>query len=506
MTPRANAPTVLPPGDELNRALRDHTHPPDWPVRPANSRYDLVAIGGGTAGLVAAGGAALLGARAAMIERALLGGDCLVTGCVPSKALLAAAGMVHAARRAGEFGIRVGPIEVDFPAVMERVRRVRAAIAPHDGAEGMRGRGVDVLFGHARFTGPSELDLDGRPVRFRRAVICTGARPAMPESPGLSEHGMTSETLFELSELPSRLVVLGGGPVGCEMAQAFARLGSKVTLVQRAPRLLPRDDPAAGDLLADAFREEGIDVRLGAEVTRVESGVAGLTVHSTEAGHPAETATDRVLVAAGRRPNVDGLGLEVAGVAYDAHGVRVNRRHRTTNPRVYAAGDVCSHYQFTHAAYSQAEFACLNALLPIRLNARDRVMSWVTYTDPEVAHVGPAWDALSGTDSFTQPVATNDRALTEGETRGFARIHCRRGTDRVVAATVVGRAAGEVIPALAVAIANGLRLRHVQRTIFPYPTRAESVRKAADEWRFATLTPRVRRLLELWFRWSRLWG
>jgi pyruvate/2-oxoglutarate dehydrogenase complex dihydrolipoamide dehydrogenase (E3) component len=501
---------LLPLDDERNRRLRDLVHPTDWPVRPSAGVYDLVAIGGGTAGLVAAGGAALLGARAALVERAYLGGDCLVTGCVPSKALIRAAAVAHEARRAAEFGIRTGPIEVDFPAVMDRVRRVRADMARHDGAEEMRQRGADVLFGTARFTGPRALDLDGVPIRFRRAVICTGGRPDVPDVPGLRENGLTSETVFELTELPGRLLVVGGGPIGCELAQAFARLGSRVTVLQRGDRLLPRDDPDAGSLIAEVLRAEGAEVRFGTVPARVERDGAELRVVVRGPAGDEVLAADKVLVAAGRRPNLEGLNLEAAGVAADAGGVRVDWRHRTTNRRVYAAGDVCSPLRFTHAAYAQAEYACLNALLPLRLNARDRVMSWTTYTDPEVAHVGMGWAALrelkDRLDTWTAPLALNDRAQTEGETRGFARIHCRRGSDRIVAATVVARHAGEIIAPLAVAITNGWRLRHIHRTILPYPTRAEVIRKIADQWKFSTLTPGTKWLVGLWFQLSRLWG
>lgn len=501
---------VLPPGDDHNCRLRDHVRPEAWPARPAKGVYDLVAIGGGTAGLVASGGAALLGARAALVERAYLGGDCLVTGCVPSKALIASANAAHAARRSAAFGVRTGPVEVDFPAVMERVRRVRADTARHDGAEGMRRRGVDVLFGTARFTGPKTLDLGGTEVRFRRAVICTGGRPDVPDVPGLRENGLTSETVFTLTELPARFVVIGGGPVGCELAQAMARLGSRVTVLQRGDRLLPRDDPDAGRLLADVFRAEGIDVRLRTRPTRVERDAGGLQIETRGPEGDGVLSADAVLVAAGRRPNVEGLNLEAANVACGACGVRVDWRHRTTNARVYAAGDVCSPFMFTHAAYAQAEYACLNALLPMRLNARDRVMSWATFTDPEVAHAGIGWDGLSEMggriESYTHPLAQNDRARTEGDTHGFVRVHCRRGTDRIVAATVVARHAGEIIAPLAVAITNGWRLRHLQKTVFPYPTWGEAVRKVADEWKFSTLTPGAKRLVGRWLWWSRLWG
>jgi pyruvate/2-oxoglutarate dehydrogenase complex dihydrolipoamide dehydrogenase (E3) component len=456
--------------------------------------------------LVASGGAALLGARSALIERAYLGGDCLVTGCVPSKTLIACAKAAHAARKAGEFGVRTGPVEVDFSAVMERVRRIRADMAHHDGAEGMRKRGVDVLFGTARFTGPKSLDLDGTEVRFRRAVICTGGRPDVPDIPGLREHSLTSETVFNLTALPARLVVVGGGPIGCEMAQAFARLGSRVILLQRGDRLLPKDDPDVGSIIADVFRDEGIDVRFGTTLTRVERSGQELHIELNQ-GDP--IVADEILVAVGRRPNIELLSLAAAGIAFDKRGVTVDWRHRTTNSRVYAAGDVCSPHQFTHAAYAQAEYACLNALLPFRLNARDRVMSWTTFTEPEVAHAGMGWDVIreleGKIDTYTQPLSSNDRAQAEGDMRGFARVHCRRGTDRILAATIVGPHAGEIIPLFGVAISNGWRLRHIQKTIFPYPTWGEVTRKLADEWKFSTFTPFMKRMVVAWLRWSRLW-
>lgn len=500
---------VLPPEDSHNQRLRDHVHPEVWPGRPAVGVYDLVAIGAGTAGLVASGGAALLGARAALIERAYMGGDCLVTGCVPSKTLIASAKVAHTARRSASFGVRTDTVEVDFPAVMERMRRVRADMARHDGAEGMRKRGVDVLFGTAKFTGPKSLDLDGTDVRFRRAVICTGGRPDIPDVPGLQENCLTSESVFNITELPNHLLVVGGGPIGCELAQTIARLGSRVTVIQRGDRLLPKDDPDAGVLLADVFRDEGVEVRFRTTPTRVERDASGLRVEVQGPGGAEVLRADQLLVAAGRRPNIEHLDLDAAGVASNSRGVQVDWRHRTTNARVYAAGDVCSPYQFTHAAYAQAEYACLNALLPFRLNARDRVMSWTTFTDPEVAHAGMGWNALQELngriDTYTQPLELNDRAQAEGCTHGFARVHCRRGTDRILAATVVAPHAGEIIIPLSMAITNGWRLRHIQKTVFPYPTWGEVVRKIADEWKFSTLTPAKKGMVGWWLRCSRLW-
>ena len=315
--------------------------------------------------------------------------------------------------------------------------------------------------------------------------------------------------MFGLTVLPARLVVIGGGPLGCELAQAFARLGSHLTILHAGQSLLHRDDPEAGTLIAATLRREGIDIRFETVPTRVERTGSTLKVAVRGPDGDGELQADCVLVATGRTPNIERLNLEVAGVDFDARGVKVDWRHRTTNSRVYAAGDVCSPFQFTHAAYAQAEYACLNALLPVRLNARDRVMSWTTYTDPEVAHAGIAWNALQELidriDTYTYPLVLNDRAQLESDTRGFARIHCRRGTDRIVAATVVAKHAGELVIPLSVAITNGWRLRHIQKTIFPYPTYAEVIRKIADEWKFSTLTPTTRSMIDAWLRWNRLW-
>lgn len=504
-----NATGVLPPSDDHNLRLRDHVRPKTWPHQAESAIYDLVAIGGGTAGLVASGGAALLGARSALIERAYLGGDCLVTGCVPSKTLIASAKVAHIAARSASFGVRTGPVEVDFQAVMERVRRIRADMARHDGAQEMRKRGVNVLFGTAKFTGPKSLDLDGTEVKFRKAVICTGGRPDVPNVPGLRENSLTSETVFNLTTLPARLIIVGGGPIGCEMAQSFARLGSRVTLLQRGDQLLPKDDPEAGGLLVSVFRDEGIDVRFGTTPMKVERESSDFSVEVCGPGGTEVLQADQILVAAGRKPNIESLGLDAAGIAFNMRGVAVDWRHRTTNPRVYAAGDVCSPHQFTHAAHAQAEYACLNALLPFRMNTRDRVMSWTTFTDPEVAHAGMGWNALreleGKIDTYTHPLSANDRAHAEGNTRGFARVHCRRGTDRILAATVVGPHAGEIIPLFGAAITNGWRLCHLYKTVFPYPTWGEVVRKVAEEWKFSTLTPFMKGIIDAWLRWSRLW-
>jgi pyruvate/2-oxoglutarate dehydrogenase complex dihydrolipoamide dehydrogenase (E3) component len=484
-----------------DRQLRELTHPPGWrnPVPP--DRYALVVLGGGTAGLVTAAAAAGLGARVALVERSLLGGDCLNTGCVPSKALLASARAAAAARRAGTLGVRLeGEVAVDFPAVMERMRGLRADIAHHDSAERFRGLGVDVFLGDARFTAPDQVQVGTQTLRFRRAVIATGGRAAVPPVPGLVEAGfLTNETVFNLTALPRRLVVVGGGPIGCELAQAFARLGSRVTLFQAAPRLLEREDGDAAELLAEVLQEEGVDLRLGARLERVQRRGSERICHFEVGGAISELSADEILVAAGRRPNLEGLALEAAGVAHTARGVTVDDFLRTTNRRIFAAGDVALPYQFTHLADASARLVVQNALFPWKKRFSSLIVPWSTYTEPEIAHVGlyeqQAWERGIAVETLTVPFADVDRAILEGETRGFVRLHVTRKKGRILGATIVGPHAGELISEVSVAIAGELSLGRIGSVIHPYPTLGEALRKAGDDWNRRRLTPRLKRVL-----------
>lgn len=463
-------------------------------------RYDIVAIGGGTAGLVATAGAAMLGAKTALIERELLGGDCLVTGCVPSKALLHAGRVAQTVRSASAIGVRTSEPDVDFSAVMNWVRERRANVAPHDSVETVLNRGVDVVSGTARFVGPQEVEVGDRRIRFKRALIATGARPRIPAIPGLREaEPLTNETLFDIRASPGHLAIIGAGPIGCEMAQALVRLGCKVSLIGRHARVLPAEDPDGSEILEEVLREEGVDLVLGADVTGVERSEGGVLLRVKGAE---DVRAERILVAAGRVPNIGDLDLERAGVDSDARGVHVDRLHRTTNRRIYAAGDVASGPQFTHAAFAQAEYAVLNAFFPVRLDAAARVMPHATYTDPEVAHVGPPYaELVANEDAYnvlTTRVADNDRAIAEGERRGFARVYLRRGTDRVVAATIVSRGAGDLIVELGIAATLGLRLRKLADVIHPYPTRSELVRELAYKYNTQRVTPGLRTWIVRW--------
>jgi pyruvate/2-oxoglutarate dehydrogenase complex dihydrolipoamide dehydrogenase (E3) component len=503
----------LPPDDLYNRALLERVAPAGWTNPIPKSRYDLVVVGGGTAGLVTAAGAAGLGAQVALIEQHLLGGDCLNFGCVPSKSLIAAGRAAASVRSAAAFGVHSEPARVDFGQVMERMRQVRAGLSVHDSAERFRSLGVDVYLGAGQFTGNDALQVADQTLRFRKAAICTGARAAVPawaidSGPGgtgeLQSRIVTNETLFSLTELPPRLGIVGGGPIGCEMAQTFARLGSRVTLLDKEIRLLPRDDTDASALVLVALQQAGVDLRLGTQIHSVQSNEQEVAVTSRSIG--SEQRMDRfdiLLVATGRRPNIEGLGLDQAGVDSNPHGIVVDDHLRTTNPRIYAAGDVCSRYKFTHAADFLARIVIQNALFWGRAKASQLIIPWCTYTSPEVAHVGllPDEAAAQGVaiQTFTQPLAGVDRAVLDGETDGFVKIHVKAGTDQIVGATIIGAHAGEIISEVTLAMRHRLGLKGLAATIHPYPTQADALRKIGDQYNRTRLSPWVKRLLGWWF-------
>jgi len=501
-------PLILPP-DEYNRKLLENVHPAQWKNPEPASMYNLVVIGAGTAGLVTAAGAAGLGAKVALIEQHLMGGDCLNVGCVPSKGLIRASRAAFDIKQAGLFGIHAGPdVSIDFGKAMERMRGIRSGISSHDSAERFRGLGIDVFFGSAKFTGRDSIEVDGKRLRFKKAAVCTGARAATPKIPGIEEAGfLTNESVFELTELPKRLAVIGGGPIGCEMAQAFSRMGSRVTLLQQSGQLLPRDDADAAEVVRKALVRDGVDVRLGVTVVKAEKSADGKAVHFDDKGKTQVLAVDAILAAAGRAPNVEGLDLEKAGIAYEPSGVLVDDRLRTTNPRVYAAGDVCSAFQFTHAADAYARIVIANALFKARQRASSLVIPWCTYTDPEVAHVGmnenEARKKGLGVTAFTVPLADVDRALLENETEGYGRVLLKQGSDAILGATIVARHAGEMINEITLAMTAGLGLSSIGKTIHPYPTQAEAVRKLADAYNRTRLTPRVKKLFTSWLAWQR---
>jgi len=496
----------LSPFDKYNQILAHNTHPADWINPTPRGRYNLIVAGAGTAGLVAASGAAQLGARVALIEKSLLGGDCLNWGCVPSKALIRCARAAHDVRDLEQFGLRgTGETNVDFAAVMERMRRLRSLISFHDSAKRFSDMGVDVFLGEARFSGEQSIRVGEAELIFSKALIATGARPAAPKIDGLSEAGyQTNETVFSLTYLPARFAVIGGGPLGCELAQTFRRLGSEVFIFHRPAHLLEREDEDAAGIIQERFIQEGIRLLLHTSPRKVNRTGGGKQIFfDGRAGGEESIVVDEILVGAGRTPNVDGLDLENAGVEYDSRsGVKVDDHLRTTNPRIYAAGDVCIPYKFTHTAEATAKIALKNSLFNGRARLSDLVIPRVTYTDPEIAHVGMSErDAKAKgipIDTFLKPLAQVDRAVLDGETEGFAKILVKRGTGSIVGATIVSRHAGEMITEVTLAIGRRLGLSTLSNTIHPYPTQAEAIKGAADLYNRSRIVPLLRKILSLW--------
>ena len=504
------------PDDRFNQELEANVRPVDWQNPVATSPYQLLVIGAGTAGLVAAAGAAGLGARVAIVERALMGGDCLNFGCVPSKAIIRAGRAVAAVRDAERFGVHCaeGP-QVDFAAVMERMRRLRAGISHHDSAKRFSELGVDVYQGSATFlrdgvvhiNGPGGCETD---VVYKKAVIATGARASAPPISGLERvNYLTNETLFSLTELPARLGVIGAGPIGAEMAQTFARLGSKVTLYEMADRILAKEDADAVSLVQKQFDADGVQTLTGIKDLSVSKEGSTIRITGTRKAEPIEVVVDQLLVAVGRAPNTNGLGLESVGVAYDKNGVTVNDFLQTTNPRIFAAGDICSKFKFTHAADFMARIVIQNALFAVgpfgRRRASKLLIPWTTYTSPEVAHVGiyesEAASAGIAIDTYTQDFSGVDRAILDGS-EGFVRVHVKKGTDKILGATVVGENAGDLISEITMAMTHRLGLSKIGSTIHSYPTTADSIRKLGDQYNRKRLTGLSKWILSRLLRWN----
>lgn len=501
---------ALEPFDQFNQTLASNVHPIDWKNPTPAGRYNLVVIGAGTAGLVTAAGAAGLGAKVALVERELMGGDCLNVGCVPSKAIISASRTAAMVRDSHQFGIHtVDRLKIDFAAVMERMRRLRSEISPHDSAERFRQLGIDVFIGEGKFMDSNSIDVAGQTLQFKRAVVATGARAAPLPIEGWESVGpLTNETFFSLTKLPGRLTVIGGGPIGSEMAQAMARFGSDVTLIDKASHILSREDSEAAEIVQHALIRDGVILVLNANVIRFERrGDEKVTIYEQD-GKECEVVADEILVGIGRTPNVEAMGLDDVGVKYDVRGgIEVNDRLQTTNPMIYAAGDVASRYKFTHAADYMARIVIGNSLFRGRSKASALVIPWSTYTSPELAHVGLLPDQAAergiAVDTFTQPLHGVDRAILEGTTDGFVRVHVKKGTDKIVGATVVAENAGDLISEITLAMTHGLGLKQIGSTIHPYPTQADAIRKLGDQYNKTRLTPLIATMLKKWLAWTR---
>ena len=465
------------------------------------AQYDLVAVGGGTGGLVTAAGAAYLGMDAAIIEKAALGGDCLWTGCVPSKALIASGRLAHQMDRASALGLRQPEQRHDFRSVMERMRAARGTVAHHDDPERFRDMGVAVHFGSARFLDPSTMEIEGvGTIRSKRFMIATGAVAAVPPIPGLAEAGYwTYENVFDENELPESIAILGGGPIGTEFAQVFARLGARVTILEVAPSILINEDPEVAAFMQDYLRAEGIDVHVGAAVVAVETE-QGRKVLKMDGGESA--AVDEIFVATGRRPFTDGLGLEAAGVETVRGAIAVDPYLRSSARTVWGVGDVTGAMQFTHVAEHMAKVALRNSVLPARTKIRYDNVPRVTYTDPEIAHVGMSGaeaEAHGGT-AYTYQLDDLDRAIVDGTATGFVKVTADR-KGKVMGATIVGHGAGDLIFPFVLARQHGLTLSKIANTIFPYPTMVEGVKRASGEFMRSRLDTAAGRTLKRVIRW-----
>ncbi len=434
-----------------------------------------------------AAGAAQMGARVVLVEKAKMGGDCLNYGCVPSKSLIAAGHAAEVMRTSGRYGVKAVQPEIDFAKVHDHVHGVIAAIAPNDSVERFEGLGVTVVRAAARFTGEGELAAGGKSIRARRFVIATGSRPAIPPIPGLEGSGfLTNETIFDLREAPAHLVIIGGGPIGAEMAQAHRRLGSRITQVSRG-RFLAKDDREVVDVLRRRFQAEGVELLENAETTRVERGAAGgVVVSGARGGKPLRIEGSHLLVATGRTANVDALGLKAAGVAYTARGIEVDGRLRTTNKHIFAIGDVTGGYQFTHMAGYHAGIVIRNALFMLPAKVDDSAVPWVTYTDPEIAHVGMNEDAArarfgANARTVSWPFTGNDRAQAERDTEGLVKVVLGRG-GRILGASIAGAGTGDQLGLWSLAVSQRLKIGAVAGTILAYPTRSEAGKRAAGEY------------------------
>ena len=479
-----------------------------------NKKYHLIVIGGGSGGLVCAAGAAGLGAKVALIEKHKMGGDCLNTGCVPSKAIIRSAKIIHDAQTAERFGLKPHNFDIKLDSVLASVREVQAKLEPNDSVERFTSLGVDVHLGEYRFISPHQISNGSEILEAKRFVIATGAAPFVPPIPGLDKIPyLTSDNVWQLKELPKNLIVLGGGPIGSELAQTFARLGSHVTVVEMADRLLIREDPEVSELVKKRFEAEGVTVLLKTKAVEVKKNT--LIVSNFTLPHPppleggdkgaGAISFDQILVAVGRAPNVNGLDLEKAGFQYDKKGIKADATLRTTAKHIYACGDIVGPYQFTHTADFQARLILRNALFPGKSKIDYRVVPWCTFTEPEVARVGlnesEAKQNKVAHDVYQYALSDLDRAVCDREAEGFIKVLTEKGTDQILGVTLVGSHAGDLLHELALAMHQKIGLKKVASMIHIYPTLAEVSKRIADTYQRARLTDGTKKWLKRYFRW-----
>lgn len=499
---------IITPFDDYNQQLISNVHPSNWINPSPQKQYDLVIIGAGTAGLVVAAGASglNLGLKIALIEKHLMGGDCLNFGCVPSKAIIRSSKVIGEFLRAEKLGINITEKNINFSEIMERMRKIRANISDHDSAERFKNLGVDVFFGSANFYDKNVIEVEGQKLNYKKAVIATGTRAIEPNIKGIKETDFyTNETIFSLTELPPNLAVIGGGTIGCELAQAFNRLGSSVTIFHKYNNILNKEDIEASNIIQNTLKKEGVNIILNTKILNVKLVKEGKRIDYISNGIKESLIVSDILICVGRSPNIESLNLDVVGIEYDSHkGIKVNDYLQTTNPRIYAVGDVCLTDKFTHTADASARIVIQNALFsPFGLGKAKfshLVIPRVTYTEPEVAHVGKSPSQLEkeGVNFTTLKMVMEkiDRAITDEETEGFVKIYHQKNSDKILGATIVATHAGEMISEITCAMVNNIGLNGLSKVIHSYPTQAESIRKVAEIYRRTLLTPNSKKILK----------
>ena len=498
------------PLDEHNIKLLDNVHPATWTdPQPGSEKYNLVVIGAGAGGLVTSAGSAGVGAKVAIIEEHLMGGDCLNVGCVPSKAVIRCARAAYEARNAAQFGVKVGNVEVDFGMVMERMRKIRAGISRHDSADRYTSLGVDVFVGHGKFRAKDTIEVNGKRLKFAACIIASGATASVPPIKGIRDVPfLTNATFFNLTELPRRFGVIGTGVIGLELAQSMARFGSQVTVMGRSGKILEKEDREAVEIVQNQLVEDGICFKLKCKYEEIKQASDGtIEIHVINDGVPEVVEVDELLVATGRSPNVEGMELQLAGVEYDKKGIKVNDYLQTTNKSIYAVGDCCTQYKFTHVADFMARLVIRNALFFGSGKMSSLLIPWATFTEPEVAHVGLYDTDLSKKgikyQTFVKKLADVDRAICDGQEEGFVKIYVKEGSDKILGATIVAHNAGDMISEVSVAMQAGFGLGSIAYVIHPYPTQAEAVRMCGDLYNKTRLTPFVKSMFRSLLAWRR---